>query len=94
MSLLSPTVCQSGLQHCVSPIYKRIDWDPSALSEEKEFIQGKLLVDVAKAAGVKHFIYSCVLTFPLSSNDAFISRNFFFRTLESWNDPPVESLQR
>jgi len=33
-------------------------WDPSVFNEEKEFVQGKLLVDAAKKAGVKHFVYS------------------------------------
>ena len=38
------------------------DWDPAVFNEEKEFVQGKLLVDAAKTAGVKHFVYSCVLS--------------------------------
>ncbi|KLO09041.1 NmrA-like protein [Schizopora paradoxa] len=33
-------------------------WDPAVFNEEKEFVQGKLLVDAAKAAGVKHFVFS------------------------------------
>ena len=31
------------------------DWDPAVFNEEKEFVQGKTLVDAAKAASVKHF---------------------------------------
>ncbi|KLO07079.1 NAD(P)-binding protein [Schizopora paradoxa] len=34
------------------------DWDPAVFNEEKEVVQGKLLVDAAKSAGVKHFVYS------------------------------------
>jgi len=35
-------------------------WDPTVLTEEREFATGKALVDAAKEAGVGHVVYSTV----------------------------------
>jgi len=35
-------------------------WDPTVMSEEREFATGKALVDAAKEAGVGHVVYSTI----------------------------------
>ncbi len=71
------TNCMSSRLHNSPSLsfYKQIDWDPSVFNEEKEFVQGKLLVDAAKKAGVKHFRLPRMFLRSLSClNDPFIIR--------------------
>lgn len=78
--------------------YCSIVWDAKGVGEEGEIRQGRKLVDAAKAAGVKHFVWSYVsflyrytyfqTASMHSSPDILIDTTIFIRTLE-YNTKPV-----